>query len=58
MSRFTYGTDSTGILYDNKDAQHLQRSASSYIVADGSERINVFDVILPKVRHLSLLCLT
>ena len=47
-----------GTLYDKNDAEHRQRSASSYISVNGSQRICVFDVILPKVGYLSVLCLT
>ena len=58
VSRFTYGIQCR-VLYDINDAEHLQRSASSVISLGGDRRIpGGFDVILPKVGHLSLLCLT
>ena len=58
VSRFTYGIPCR-IRYDNNDIQHLLRFASSVISPGGDRKIpGAFDVILPKVGHLSVLCLT
>ena len=53
VSKFTYGSFH-GILYDSNDPDHKARSHKVYIDDSGIGRINVFDIILPKVSCLNL----